>query len=167
MRVIILIALWASVALGAPPTTVPTVDLDRYMGLWFVIASYPEKEHADCHGLRAIYRRTSDGFDILDLCHKGGPDGPPDLLKGSATTTATPGQYKATFYLVFTADYWVLDLDPAYGWVVVGEPSREHLWIMSRVPWLADDVRSGILTRLKAQGYDPARLVEMPQGKAR
>jgi apolipoprotein D and lipocalin family protein len=56
-------------------------------------------------------------------------------------------------------DYWVIDLASDYSYAVVGEPSREFLWILSRSPSLEESVLRGIRERLQAAGYDPAKLV--------
>ncbi|MGK0358183.1 MAG: apolipoprotein D and lipocalin family protein [Bradymonadia bacterium] len=166
MRNLLIVLLFA---LGAPSLTqaaalrtVPKVDLDRYAGVWFVIASYFEDKQAGCKGMKAVYTRTEDGFDLHDQCRK---DGTLDTLNGNMTVMdeATNAKLRGRFYLIFTVDYWVIDLDPAYRWVVVGEPEREHVWIMSRGPFMDKPTMDGIKARLKAQGYDPTKLVAMPQ----
>ena len=59
-------------------------------------------------------------------------------------------------------DYWVIDLADDYRYAVVGEPSREYLWVLARGPQLADADWHRIVARLPALGYDPARLVRTP-----
>jgi apolipoprotein D and lipocalin family protein len=159
--VIACIIVWSASAVAAPLRTVPKVDLDRYMGTWHVISSYPEDDQEGCVGMKAVYTRTEDGFDLLNVCHK---DGERDTLSGSVSVvdTATNAKLKARFYLVFTGAYWIIDLDPEYRWVVVGEPEREHVWIMARGRSLDAKTLAGITTRLKAQGYNPGKLVKMP-----
>jgi apolipoprotein D and lipocalin family protein len=61
-------------------------------------------------------------------------------------------------------NYWVIGLAPDYRYAVVGEPSREYLWILSRTPALAEQDRKTIDELLRTQGYDPAKLVATPQG---
>ena len=60
-------------------------------------------------------------------------------------------------------DYWVIGLAPDYRYAVVGEPSREYLWVLSRTPTLAADDRRAIDALLRKHGYDPAKLVSTPQ----
>jgi apolipoprotein D and lipocalin family protein len=57
----------------------------------------------------------------------------------------------------------VIELDPNYQFVVVSEPNREFLWILSRTPQLGDATLSGIKTRLTARGFDVAKLQFKPQ----
>jgi apolipoprotein D and lipocalin family protein len=58
----------------------------------------------------------------------------------------------------------VIGLAPDYRYAVVGEPSREYLWILSRTPTLAAQDRKAIEELLRSQGYDPTKLVATPQG---
>jgi apolipoprotein D and lipocalin family protein len=62
-------------------------------------------------------------------------------------------------------DYWVIGLADDYRYAVVGEPSREYLWILARTTRLSPQDRSAIDNLLRASGYDPARLVESPQSR--
>jgi apolipoprotein D and lipocalin family protein len=62
-------------------------------------------------------------------------------------------------------NYWIIDLAPDYTYAVIGEPSREYLWILSRTPVLGGDVYSAILERIRDQGYDLTALVMTKQGQ--
>jgi len=50
-----------------------------------------------------------------------------------------------------------------YEYAVVGHPSRDYLWILNRKPTMEDTVYTGILGRLRAQGYEVERLNRTPQ----
>jgi apolipoprotein D and lipocalin family protein len=63
------------------------------------------------------------------------------------------------------ADYWVIDLAEDYSYAVVGEPSREYLWILARAPVLPDGTYEAITRRLRQQGYDPALLIRTSHGR--
>ena len=56
-------------------------------------------------------------------------------------------------------DYWVVELDDNYQWVVVSEPSRRFLWVLARKPALDARIEASIRARLVAKGFDPDRLV--------
>jgi apolipoprotein D and lipocalin family protein len=64
-----------------------------------------------------------------------------------------------SFFWPIYADYWVLGLDPDYQWAVVGSPSREYLWILSRSPDLAEPQMEQALAIARAQGFDLSRLM--------
>lgn len=59
-------------------------------------------------------------------------------------------------------DYWVIDLAPDYGYAVVGEPSRDYLWILARDPRMDDATYARITAGLAAFGYDAGRLLRNP-----
>jgi apolipoprotein D and lipocalin family protein len=61
--------------------------------------------------------------------------------------------------------YWIIELAPDYRYAVIGEPSREYLWVLARTRTLSPEDRLAIEARLPAHGYDPKRLVDSPQPK--
>ena len=167
-RVIILIALHfiaagcATTAKDQPPlTVVDSVDLERYLGKWYEIASYPAWFQKECTGSTAEYSLLPDGkIQVVNRCRKGSLNGPLKESKGKAEVadTTTNAKLKVWFFWPFKGNYWIIDLNPDYQWAVVGEPSRKYLWILSRTPTLDEAVYQGILGRLPQKGYDPARL---------
>ena len=62
-------------------------------------------------------------------------------------------------------DYWVIDLEKDYQYAVIGTPSRDYLWILSRTPELDEKTYQDILIRIKEQGFDPNKLVKSPQNR--
>ncbi len=148
-------------------TTVPHVDLARYVGRWFEIAKYPARFERDCdRDVTAHYTRLENGeIEVLNECVK--EDGKVKASKGKAKVVdqTTNAKLKVTFFWPFFGDYWVIDLDPQYRWVVVGEPHRKYLWILSRVPHMDPATFADIKSRLPQKGYDPNKLVPMKQSK--
>lgn len=150
-----------------PLNAVPSVELDRYLGKWYEIASYPAWFAQDCTATTAEYTLLSDGkIQVVNRCRKGSLEGPLDESKGTAEITdpATNAKLKVTFFWPFKGDYWVINLDPDYGWAVVGEPSRKYLWILSRTPTMDERLYQDIVSRLPGKGYDPSKLKRMKQG---
>ena len=152
----------------SPLTTVSHVDLSRYLGVWYEIASYPAWFQKGCTGSMAEYGLLPDGrIRVVNRCFKNSLDGPLKESKGKAEVvdTTTNAKLKVWFFWPFKGDYWIIDLDADYQWAVVGVPSRKYLWILSREPVLEKSVYQGILERLVDQGYDPAKLDLTPQVK--
>ena len=144
-----------------PLTVVDRVDLERYLGKWYEIASYPAWFQKGCTGSTAEYSLLPDGkIQVVNRCRKNGLDGPLKESKGKAEVadTATNAKLKVWFFWPFKGNYWIIDLNPDYQWAVVGEPSRKYLWILSRMPTMDETVYQEILGRLPQKGYDPARL---------
>jgi apolipoprotein D and lipocalin family protein len=149
--------------------TVERVDLGRYLGLWYEIASFPQSFQKGCTASNATYTLRKDGqIGVLNRCRKGGLDGKESKAEGVARVVdkQTNAKLEVSFFRPFWGDYWVIDLDPDYQFAVVGHPSRDYLWILSRQPTLPEAQYAAILQRLEAQGYQTARLVRTLQAPA-
>lgn len=141
----------------APLPTVAAVDLPRYMGAWYEVASLPNKFQAMCVAdTQARYTLNSGEVSVKNRCRteKGevtSVEGFVKVVEGSGNA-----KLKVSFFRPFYGDYWVLALDPDYQWVLVGVPSRELAWVLSRKPALDAAVLDGILTKAAALGFDRA-----------
>lgn len=141
--------------------TVAQVDLARYMGTWYEIASYPHRFQKGCVASRADYQLLDDGqVRVVNQCREERLDGPLKSVTGVARVVdpASNAKLEVSFFRPFWGDYWIIDLDPDYRWVVVGHPSRDYLWILSRTPSMDERVYLELLAALPAKGYDPSRL---------
>ena len=144
-----------------PPKTVAAVELPRYLGTWYEIASFPQDFQKGCTGTMATYTLRPDGdVGVLNRCRLGALDGPEKVAEGRARVVdgGNGAKLEVSFFRPFWGAYWVVDLDPDYGWAVVGHPSRDYLWILSRTPRLDDATFREIVTRLEADGWESARL---------
>lgn len=153
--------LFASFA-WADVTTVPEVNLSRYTGKWFEIASIPHSFQKQCvRGVTAEYRDLGDqGIEVVNSCET--QDGSRSMSTGRAKVVdpESNAKLKVTFVKFvwwiysFGGDYWVIDLDKDYRYAVVGHPTRKYGWILSRTPQLPKDDLQLIAEKLKSQGYD-------------
>jgi apolipoprotein D and lipocalin family protein len=145
-----------------PLTTVHHVDIPRYMGEWFEIASYPQWFSRNCYNTSANYTLRFDGkVDVLNKCHKGSPTGPIKTAKGVAyiANKDTNAELKVSFFWPFYGDYWIVELGEDYEYAVVSEPGRSSLWILSRTVDMDQEVLESLLDRLKnVHGFDLERL---------
>lgn len=153
----------------APLRVVPSVDLVRYCGTWYEIARLPNRFQKDCVGeVTATYTLSDDGtVRVVNRCRKA--DGEFTEAEGKARKKDPDGpssklevRFAPAFLSIFPfvwGNYWIIDLAPDYSYAVIGEPSREYLWVLSRTPALGADVYAGILERIRSQGYDPSALV--------
>ena len=157
----------AALSAEEPPLeVVRSVDLERYLGTWYEIASYPAWFQRGCTAVTAEYSRRDDGLiRVVNSCNKGSLDGKLRQSTGRAKVVEGSGnaKLKVSFFRPFWGDYWIIDLDPEYGWAVVGVPSRKFLWILSRSRSMDEALVQEIASRLPAKGYDPAQLVRTLQ----
>jgi apolipoprotein D and lipocalin family protein len=150
-----------------PLRPVAHVDLQRYMGGWFVIANIPYFAEKDCFDSVEGYALRPDGrIDNKFACRRKSFDAPMKPKLRSIATVYDPAsnaEWRVPFFRVAQVKYFVIDLDKDYRWAVVGHPSRRYGWILSRTASLPDDTYRGILQRLREQGYDTTRFVKVPQ----
>jgi len=142
--------------------TVDYVDLNRYLGTWYEIASFPQSFQEGCVATTANYALKPNGrIAVRNECRIDSLDGNLKTANGTARVVdrTSNAKLKVTFFWPFSGDYWIIDLDPEYRWAVVGDPSREYLWILSRTPQLDETLYQEIVARTaREQGYDVSKL---------
>jgi apolipoprotein D and lipocalin family protein len=158
----LIIPLITAAAEKAPPLeTVDHVDLNRYMGKWYEIASFPQWFQKNCVASTATYTLRKDGnVEVLNECRDKTLDGKLKNAKGKAWVVdrKSNAKLKVRFFWPFSGDYWIIDLGADYEYAVVGHPKRNYLWILSRSPKMDDATYDGIIERIKKQQYDATRL---------
>lgn len=157
----------STTAMKQPPLkTVPYVDLDRYMGDWYVIAHLPNSLEKGKLGTRDRYLRRPDGrIDNAFLFRKGSLDAPLQQWRALAWVhnKQTNAEWRVQFIWPLRSPYLVLDLDKDYQWSVVGHPKRKLGWVLSKNPTMDEATYRGILERLGKQGYDVSKFEKVPQ----
>jgi len=146
---------------SAVPQPAKSVDLKRYVGLWYEWARYENRFERDCEAVTAAYRERPDGLiEVVNSCHKAAVDGPLKVAKGRAKVVpgSRDAKLKVSFFGPFFGDYWVLDHADDYSWSIVGEPSGRYLWILTRQAKPDGATRDLLLSRIRVLGYD-ARLL--------
>jgi apolipoprotein D and lipocalin family protein len=141
--------------------TVPFVDLDRYQGKWYEIASYPNRFQKGCHCTTAEYTKSDKGYIVVEnRCHKGGVDGKESSVRGKAFVQKDSGnaKLKVQFFWPFRAHYWIIDLAPDYSYAVVSHPNMKYLWILSRTSKMDETLFNQIIDRLVEMGFDEERI---------
>jgi apolipoprotein D and lipocalin family protein len=157
-----------------PPQTVTSVDLKRYIGTYYEIARFPNRFQKQCVGnVTATYNIRPDGrLDVVNRCRKD--DGTVTEARGvarRASSDATNAKLQVRFAPGWLSllpqvwgDYWVIGAGPDYSYAVVGNPAREFLWILSRVPQMPALEYQQALEIARRNGYAVDRLVRTPQG---
>lgn len=150
-----------SIAMSQTLQTVPYVDLNKYAGKWYEIASFPQSFQKGCKCTTAEYTLTDKGFVIVEnRCFKKSIDGKETYIKGKAFVVENSGnaKLKVQFFCPFRGKYWIIDLADDYSYAVVGHPNRKYLWILSRTPIINDVVYQQIIAKIKEKGFDISKL---------
>ena len=157
---------------NAPVKTIPSLDVQRYLGTWYEIAKYPNWFQKKCVGnTKAVYSGRDDGtIKVLNSCKTA--DGQVSEAEGAARQIGAKDSPRLevrfapawlSFIPMVWGDYWVIDLDSQYQVAVVSDPRREYLWILSRTPQLDKKVFEDTLVRVQAQQFDVRKLELTPQ----
>jgi len=148
------------------PKTVEHLDLQKFMGDWYVISYLPWFAEKGNVNTMDIYRLAPDGkINVTYAFRKKTLDAPRKEWKAKATVfnKDTNAHWKIQFIPPFTADFLVFDLADDYRYTVVGGSSQNLVWIMSRKPTLPDADYQGIVHRLQKRGYDTSKLQRVIQ----
>ncbi|MBA3706533.1 MAG: lipocalin family protein [Bacteroidetes bacterium] len=141
--------------------TVSNVDLNRYAGKWFEIASYPQRFQKGCHCTTAEYTLSDKGYIIVEnRCNRDSVNGKESYIKGKAFVNKNTGnaKLKVQFFWPFIGKYWIIDLADDYSYAVVSHPNKKYLWILSRTPKIDQIVYQKIISRLTEKGFDLSKL---------
>jgi len=141
--------------------TVPIVDLQKYSGKWFEIASFPQQFQKGCHCTTAEYTISEKGYVIVEnRCNRDSINGKQSYIKGKAFGDKNTGnaKLKVQFFWPFRAKYWIIDLANDYSYAVVSNPNKKYLWILSRTPKMDIEIYQQIIKRLMEKGFDLTKL---------
>jgi apolipoprotein D and lipocalin family protein len=149
---------------------VDSVDLTRYAGRWYEAAKFPNRFQDHCAGdVVAYYGLRDDGrLDVVNRCRTSA--GKVEEAKGigrKAGDRKNNARLEVRFapaILSFLGsvwgDYWIIGLGPEYMWAVVGSPSREYLWILSRTPEMSATSYERAIEIARGNGFDVTKLVK-------
>lgn len=173
MKAILITILLASCstlnARDLPLDTVEYVELDRYLGKWYEIARFDQKFQKDCTAVTANYSLRKNGeIEVLNTCRKLTPTGKLKTAKARAwiTDKETNAKLKVQFFLrslripFFAGNYWILELGDNYEYAIVGDPSREYLWFLSRTEKIESDVYEYLIKRAEEMKFDTSKLIK-------
>lgn len=160
------LALLAACADNPPLPPVASVDLDRFMGRWYVIAAIPSFPEREAYNAVETYSRMADGRIHTDFrFRKGSFEAEEKALE--AKGTVVPGSNNAVwgeqFIWPIQAEYIIADLDPQYSHVIVARRKRDYVWIMARTPEIPAALYERLKARVAALGYDATKLRMVPQ----
>ena len=149
-----------------PLALAPSVDLPRFMGDWYVIASIPTFIEEGAHNAVESYRLADDGtIETTFTFRKDGFDGeqkryePRGFVK-DGTSNAVWGMQ---FVWPIKSDYRIVYLTPDYTQTVIGREKRDYVWIMARTPQITQSDYQRILQLLATQGYEVSQIRKVPQ----
>ncbi|XP_021276354.1 temperature-induced lipocalin-1 [Herrania umbratica] len=151
---------------------VKNLDINRYMGRWYEIASFPSRfQPRSGVNTRATYTLNEDGtVHVLNETFTDGKRGSIEGTAYKADPKSDEAKLKVKFYvppflpiIPVVGDYWVLYIDDDYQYALIGQPSRKYLWILCRQTHMDDEIYNQLVQKAKDQGYDVSTLHKTPQ----
>lgn len=144
--------------------TVPYVDLERFMGDWYVVAGITTFVERNAVNSVESYSLRPDGDVDIRFSFNDGDKRKQYTARGFVVNRESNADWKVQFFPVLKFPYKVIDIAPDYNYSVVGVPNRKYVWIMSRFPEMDAGVYDEIVNRLKTEyNYDISKIRKIEQ----
>lgn len=151
---------------GPEMETVDYVDLERFMGDWYVIANIPTFLEKGAYNAVETYEMNDDGTIATTFTFRdGGFDGEKKEFnpKGFVRETGTNALWGMRFIWPIKADYRIVYLDDDYSQTIIGRQKRDFVWVMAREPDISDEDYEMLLGVVESLGYDLSKVQRVPQ----
>jgi apolipoprotein D and lipocalin family protein len=142
------------------------VDLERFMGDWYVIANIPTFIEKGAHNAVESYRLAPDGSIATTFTFReGGFEGEMKRYtpKGFVFDRESNAVWGMQFVWPIKADYRIVHVADDYSTTVIGREKRDYAWIMARTPTIPEAEYRRLLGLLAQQGYDISKVRKVPQ----
>jgi apolipoprotein D and lipocalin family protein len=149
-----------------PMPTVDYVNINRFMGDWYVIANIPTFIETDAHNAIESYRLNADGTVATTFTfNDGGFNGEKKVYrpKGFIRDTTTNAIWGMQFIWPIKADYRIVYLDENYSQTIIGRSKRDYVWVMARTPNIPESDYQNLIEVIAKLGYDTSKLRKVPQ----
>jgi apolipoprotein D and lipocalin family protein len=159
--------------------TVASCDTNRFMGTWYVVGIKPTYLETTCSNAVEKYTlRENEGSKKhdIDIDFKYNPKEDPFEAKNNVkslpqkgwvqgSNRLQSGDWKVSPFWPIKMTYPIIELDEKdYSYAVIGYPSRDYCWILSRKPTLEEKVYKGIEKKLvDNHQYDLEGFRKVPQ----
>jgi apolipoprotein D and lipocalin family protein len=162
-----LLSLLAACRSSHPPiTTAWDVDLQKFMGDWYVIANIPTSIERGAHNAVESYRLDPDGSIPTTFTFR---DGAFDARlkrycpRGFVRDERSKAVWGMQFLWPIKADYRIVYVSPDYQHAIVGREKRDNVWVMARTPRIGDAELQDLRARVAKEGYDMTKFERVPQ----
>jgi apolipoprotein D and lipocalin family protein len=146
--------------------TVEFVDLEKFMGPWYVIANIPTFLEKGAHNAVETYSLNDDGTIATHFTFRDGSfDGKRKDYdpKAWVLDKESNARWGMQFVWPIKADYRIVWLDDDYTMTVIGRQDRDYVWIMARSPEISEQDYDELVSFVRSIGYDTSKLQRVPQ----
>jgi apolipoprotein D and lipocalin family protein len=169
LRSLFLLAAVVSLAGCASPgpdmKTVDYVDIDRFMGRWYVIANIPTFLEKGAHNAVESYALNDDGTVATTFTFRDGSfDGKlKEYNPKGFILDENNARWGMRFIWPIKADYRIVYLDDEYSTTIIGRQARDFVWLMARTPEIPEDDYQELVAFIGELGYDTSKIERVPQ----
>ena len=149
----------------SPITTVPRVDLPKFMGDWYVIAAIPTAIETESYNAVENYALEKDGTIATTFTfNKGSLNGKLKTYKPRGFVIENSGNalWGMQFIWPIKAEYRIAYLNEDYSQTVIARNARDYVWIMARTPRITDADYEKLTKFVADLGYDLSKLRKVP-----
>ena len=142
------------------------VDLERFMGDWYVIANIPTRPEKGAHNAVESYRLDADGSIATTFTFREGAfDGPEKVMRprGFVRDRQSNAVWDMQFVWPIKAEYLVAHVDADYTETIIARSRRDYVWIMARTPTIPPADFDRLKRKVADLGYDMSKLQVVPQ----
>lgn len=168
MKALLIVSLIMTTACSQVRTPVRTadyVDLQRFMGDWYVLANIPTFIEKGAHNAVESYQLNPDGSIATTFTFNQ------DSFDGEKKTYTPTGYvfddksnavWGMQFIWPFKADFRIAYIDPDYQQTIIARNARDYVWIMARRPEIPQQDFERLVGIVSEQGYDISKLQKVP-----
>lgn len=162
-------------ALGACATrntnkqaTVPivqNVDLQRYMGPWFVVGAIGLGLEKGAHNAVETYTLNPDGsIATVFQFRKDRFDGEVETKVTKAWVEKGTGnaEWRVRTIWPLKHQYLISHLEPDYSAAIIARERRDYVWILARDPKMNEPQFTAYVKKIQAMGYDMSKFSRYP-----
>jgi apolipoprotein D and lipocalin family protein len=166
IRAVMLLLLAGTGAANLPPIRpVQHVDLARFMGTWYLVASIPTPFERDAWNAVETYALQANGSIRATLSfNHGHANGPRKRIEAPAYVRPGTGNaiWDVRVFGPIRAQYVVAALRDDYSLMVVARDARDYAWVFARSPAISDADLERPRTQLRNWGYDLSKWRRVP-----
>ena len=147
-------------------STVPNVDLNKFMGKWYVIAHIPTFIEKNAFNAVESYELNKDGTIATTFTfNEGSFNGNNKIYrpKGFVKNNKTNAEWGMQFIWPIKAQYKIVYLDQNYSHTIIARDALDYVWLMSRNKKISPNELTKLTEMIKSMGYDINELRMVPQ----
>ena len=166
IKIFIFIIILSGCSMNSQISTVPNVDLNKFMGKWYVIAHIPTFIEKNAFNAVESYELNKDGTIATTFTfNEGSFNGNNKIYrpKGFVKNNKTNAEWGMQFIWPIKAQYKIVYLDQNYSHTIIARDALDYVWLMSRNKKISPNELTKLTEMIKSMGYDINELRMVPQ----